>query len=202
MDAASLLPILALNLRPGDIVLDTCAAPGGKVLALSQTMILKSIIANEVSTSRNERLRRVLKSHLLPQSLDKMEVLNYDASSMEDDVVSTFRSYNANKVIVDVCFFPEIGSIVKMAKSEAQKTNTANGVNPKIIHSAARYIPDDHITEYLLDIQTSILNSSLEGQINDNEVDKLIKDTDIFRPIEILMQTPVLVQFTSWEKQQ
>jgi len=37
MDAASLLPVLALNVQPDDFVLDLCAAPGGKMLALLQT---------------------------------------------------------------------------------------------------------------------------------------------------------------------
>ena len=38
MDAASLLPVLALNLEPKDTVLDLCAAPGGKSLAILQTL--------------------------------------------------------------------------------------------------------------------------------------------------------------------
>lgn len=38
MDAASLLPVLALNLQPTESVLDLCAAPGGKSLAMLQTV--------------------------------------------------------------------------------------------------------------------------------------------------------------------
>jgi 16S rRNA C967 or C1407 C5-methylase (RsmB/RsmF family) len=38
MDAASLLPVLALNLQATESVLDLCAAPGGKSLAMLQTL--------------------------------------------------------------------------------------------------------------------------------------------------------------------
>lgn len=37
LDAASLLPVIALDLEEGDKVLDLCAAPGGKSLAILQT---------------------------------------------------------------------------------------------------------------------------------------------------------------------
>ena len=39
MDCASILPVIALDLRPNDRVLDMCAAPGGKALALAQCLI-------------------------------------------------------------------------------------------------------------------------------------------------------------------
>jgi len=38
MDAACLLPVIALDLRPNSRVLDLCAAPGGKTLAILQTL--------------------------------------------------------------------------------------------------------------------------------------------------------------------
>ena len=47
MDGSSLLPVLALGVDRGDEILDLCASPGGKSLALLQTMLLgkhKSIL--------------------------------------------------------------------------------------------------------------------------------------------------------------
>lgn len=43
MDGASLLPVLALGPEKGDLVLDLCASPGGKSLALLQTMLIGKI---------------------------------------------------------------------------------------------------------------------------------------------------------------
>jgi 16S rRNA C967 or C1407 C5-methylase (RsmB/RsmF family) len=39
MDGASLLPIFALNIQKDDVVLDLCASPGGKSLAILQTLL-------------------------------------------------------------------------------------------------------------------------------------------------------------------
>ncbi|XP_029474087.1 5-methylcytosine rRNA methyltransferase NSUN4 [Rhinatrema bivittatum] len=64
MDAASILPVLALNIQPGDVVLDLCAAPGGKTLALLQMERCRHLTANDSSVSRTNRLRRVLHGYV------------------------------------------------------------------------------------------------------------------------------------------
>ncbi len=42
-DAAARLCALAANPKPGDKVLDACAAPGGKILAMALTMADREI---------------------------------------------------------------------------------------------------------------------------------------------------------------
>lgn len=40
LDGASILPVLALDLKPGDRLLDMCGAPGGKSLTAFQSLLL------------------------------------------------------------------------------------------------------------------------------------------------------------------
>jgi len=64
MDAASLLPVLALDLRPGQTVLDMCAGPGGKSLAMIQTMYPESITCNDNNYDRVRRILSVLDQYV------------------------------------------------------------------------------------------------------------------------------------------
>ncbi|KAI0021768.1 S-adenosyl-L-methionine-dependent methyltransferase [Xylariomycetidae sp. FL0641] len=94
LDAASLLAVTLLNPEPGDKVLDLCAAPGGKSVAIAQLLLPDDYAAaapslahgclhsNEVNTGRNKRLVSNLKSYL-PEPLfssGEVQVLKLDGA--------------------------------------------------------------------------------------------------------------------------
>lgn len=63
MNPSSLLPVLALDPRPGDRVLDACAGPGGKALFLSERVKGGRLVANEPSPARRARMGRVFREY-------------------------------------------------------------------------------------------------------------------------------------------
>ncbi|NXN18623.1 NSUN4 methyltransferase, partial [Indicator maculatus] len=97
LDAASLLPVLALNVQPDDCVLDLCAAPGGKTLALLQTGVCGHLAANDVSVSRTKRLCQVLRSYVPKEIRETVSVTSYDGRDWQQVEGGTFH-----KVLVDV----------------------------------------------------------------------------------------------------
>ncbi|KAF7731648.1 NOL1/NOP2/Sun domain member 3 [Apophysomyces ossiformis] len=65
LDAGSVLATEALDIQPDDRVLDLCAAPGGKSLAILQRLEnYGSLTSNEISQDRRRRLRQVMDDYL------------------------------------------------------------------------------------------------------------------------------------------
>ncbi|TNM90992.1 hypothetical protein fugu_003281 [Takifugu bimaculatus] len=75
LNAASLLPVLALKVRDGEKILDLCSAPGGKALVIMQCATPELLCCNEPDPHRQKRLAKTLES-FLPQSVTNRVILS------------------------------------------------------------------------------------------------------------------------------
>lgn len=80
LDEASWYAAHALAPESGRVILDLCAAPGGKSLVIAGRMPRDaSLVCNERSATRRRRLRTVLDEHLPPQTRARVEISGHDA---------------------------------------------------------------------------------------------------------------------------
>lgn len=128
MDAASVLPCLALDVKQGDMVLDLCAAPGGKSLALLQTQLMSKsfsaslsllwcssadyrprcfhvpgfLCVNDSSESRTKRLKQVLRSYIPKQFLtdDKLRITSFDGTMWGDVERNSFDRVSSQSYLL------------------------------------------------------------------------------------------------------
>eukprot|EP00064_Thunnus_orientalis_P009217 superscaffoldBa00001157_g9240 len=75
LNAASLLSVLALQVRDGEKVLDLCSAPGGKALAIMQCATPAFLCCNEPDPHRRDWLAKTLES-FLPHSLNSQVIVS------------------------------------------------------------------------------------------------------------------------------
>ncbi|CAK6965875.1 tRNA (cytosine(34)-C(5))-methyltransferase%2C mitochondrial [Scomber scombrus] len=96
LNAASLLPVLALQVRDGEKVLDLCSAPGGKALAIMQCATPAFLCCNEPDPHRRDWLAKTLES-FLPHSLTSRVIVSaQDGRSFGQSEEGTY-----DKVLVD-----------------------------------------------------------------------------------------------------
>ncbi|XP_023479759.1 tRNA (cytosine(34)-C(5))-methyltransferase, mitochondrial isoform X2 [Equus przewalskii] len=96
LNAASLLPVLALELRDGEKVLDLCAAPGGKSIALLQCADPGYLHCNEYDHLRLKWLMQTLESFIPQPLVNGIKVSQSDGRDVGDAQPETF-----DKVLVD-----------------------------------------------------------------------------------------------------
>jgi 16S rRNA (cytosine1407-C5)-methyltransferase len=83
LDRASALAAFSLKLPKSGIILDACAAPGGKSLVVASRMgKAAELLANELSAERRRRLVNVLDEHLDAEKRSRVKVSGFDAASL------------------------------------------------------------------------------------------------------------------------
>lgn len=86
-DAASLLPLTLLDVQPGDVICDLCAAPGGKASAIAERLGANGfLLANESIRSRLD----VLKYALARTGNPTYAVCSYDPDELADHTQGLF----------------------------------------------------------------------------------------------------------------
>ena len=81
MDQASVLAAESLRLPLEGLILDACAAPGGKSLVLASRMVDGArLLCNELSRERRRRLINVLDGHLDEEKRRRVSVSGFDAA--------------------------------------------------------------------------------------------------------------------------
>jgi 16S rRNA C967 or C1407 C5-methylase (RsmB/RsmF family) len=81
LDAASILPVMALDLNPGERVVDLCAAPGGKSLLCALKMKNQGLlISNDRSAARRSRIHSIFNDYLPKTEQKNHKVTAHDAS--------------------------------------------------------------------------------------------------------------------------
>lgn len=82
LDCASVLAAKSLRLPQSGLILDACAAPGGKTLVLASLMNERtSLLSNEISSERRRRLVNVLNRHAPPHARDRIVATGFDAAA-------------------------------------------------------------------------------------------------------------------------
>ncbi|NXT92648.1 NSUN3 protein, partial [Anhinga rufa] len=96
LNAASLLPVLALEVKDGEDVLDLCAAPGGKSVAALQCASPGNFHCNEYDDLRSRWLKQTIESFIPDPLINLIMVSKLDGRQIGD-----LKPEFYDKVLVD-----------------------------------------------------------------------------------------------------
>jgi len=124
MDLASVLPVLALDIQPGDRCLDMCSGPGGKALVMLQTLCPSELVCNDVDYHRMGRVINVMSQYLGPGdgvagARATVSISRRDGASLTD-----YQAYD--RVLLDAPCYSDRHAVTSDEDNSFVKTNIKN----------------------------------------------------------------------------
>ncbi len=134
-DASAMVPVEAMNVTPGEKVLDLCAAPGGKSTQIAQKLGGRGLlVSNEIVSARS----RILLENIVRLGVSNAVVLNESPQKLETRFVGYF-----DKILVDAPCSGE-GMFRKDSEAAAMWTPETNIIcaqrQLKILNSAEKML--------------------------------------------------------------
>ncbi len=137
-DVSSMLVGHVVDPKPGELVIDVCAAPGGKTTHLAELMNNKGkVIAFDIHPHKID----LIKENAIRLGLDNIENRCWDARDEKEEYIDT-----ADKVLVDA---PCSGLGIIRRKPEIRYTKTENDISSlsevqlEILNVSANYVKID-----------------------------------------------------------
>lgn len=166
-DASAMSPVEAMDIKPGDCVLDLCAAPGGKSTQIAQKLCSKGLlVSNEIVPQRS----KILLENIVRLGISNAVVLNENPLKLENRFPGFF-----DKILVDAPCSGE-GMFRKDIDAAAMWTTDTNNIcaqrQLKILDSAKKMLKPGGILVY-----STCTFSKLE---NENTILKFLEENRDF----------------------
>lgn len=195
MDLSSCVSVEALDVQPHDSVLDVCAAPGGKSVAIAQCLDLSGgrLHVNDVSEQRLKRLTRVLFDYIPQKFESRITISRTDATRYH-----AFKTNVYDKVLCDAHCSTERHLLMKKEDFMEWKPSRSSGCARTqlllLLNSIAAAKDETGVVVYS--------TCSLSQLENDQVVEKALKQSPYVCSVdnseEASMQSPILGERTKY----
>ena len=172
-DLSSQLCCKVLNPQPNDIVIDLCAAPGGKTLTIAEMLNNKGRI---IAADLHEKRVRLISKAAERLNINIIETMQNDAKKFNSQIPL------ANKILCDVpCSgFGVIRSKPEIKYTDFEKTQKLPDIQYEILSTASQYLKKNGELVY----STCTINKSE----NDAIIDRFLNEHKNFEPVEIMQE--------------
>jgi len=188
-EAVSMIPTIALEIKPGEIVLDMCASPGSKTTQIAENLQNKGlVIANEIANNRINTLVSNIQRHGNKTSM----IIQHDGRHIPKILNPGF-----DKILVDV---PCTGSGTTRKNPEVWKKWLPSG--GQSLHNLQVELLRKAINLTKPGGRIVYSTCSLDPIENEAVIAEVLRDNtvEILSPKDILKSIPFDEGFTEWPK--